>query len=614
MRQFALIIVILSSLPCVFSQGNGDILFYCKPTYAPITDMSNIDVAVRSEGLVLALDDERKNESGEVVAWMRRYYDAVYDAHPSVLKNLNAPTHYVIVANEWSAVRNMFEAIGKYSTIGRKGTELVLLFGGAIDMQADSVRQITKMCDALYVGSDGSMAMIDRLTQAFWSGEEISRQGALFDASGLTANTQKKTRLAFATTLDENETKLSDSLTEVAKKAIDNNATPGLSVMVARKGRVIYNRQFGYTTYQETTPVGARIMYDIASLSKVVGTLPHVVRLFDQGKLDAKKTLKELLGVQGWQGKINVGQLLLHTSGLPAGIPMFALTVDSASFTPPLLVKKRKAGYQQKVGKNLYINETYKLRKGFFSETKDDVHTTQVGRSLYASDSLRFIIWRHIANIPQYSPTYRYSDINFLYLQRIVERMTGVGLDELFDATIARPLGLARMMYLPDRKYRLSEIAPTSDDTYFRKEMVWTTVHDETAACLGGVAGNAGLFATANEVLKIGQMYLQGGTYGGVRLFSQSTFDIFITRHDPHCRRGYGFDMPERRAGKVGPVPDCVPKTSFGHTGFTGTMLWIDPESETVFVFVSNRIHTSVDNTKLTSLDIRAKMLEALCK
>lgn len=614
MRLIVLIIVILCSLPCAMAQGNGDILFYSKPTYAPIADMSNIDVAVRSEGLVLTINDEQKNESGEVLAWMRRYYDAVYDAHPSVLKNLKVPTHFVIVANRWQAVRSMFEGINKYSTIGRKSTEIVLLYGGALDMQTDSVRQITRMCDALYIGADGSAAMMDRLTQAFWSGEEIAQQGALFDATGLTASPQKKTRLSFATQLDENETQLADALTEVAKKAIDNNATPGLSVMVARKGRVIYNKQFGYTTYQETTPVSERTIYDIASLSKVVGTLPHVVRLFDQGKLDAKKTLGELLGVTGWQGKINVGQLLLHTSGLPAGIPMFALTVDSASFTPPLLVKKRKVGYQQKVGKNLYINETYKLRAGYFTEEKDDVHTTQIGRSLYASDSLRYIIWRHIANIPQYSPTYRYSDVNFLYLQRIVERMTGIGLDELFEATIARPLGLTRMLYQPARRYRLSEIAPTSDDTFFRKEMVWTTVHDETAACLGGVAGNAGLFATANEIMKIGQMYLQGGTYGGVRLFSQSTFDIFITRHDPHCRRGYGFDMPERRAGKVGPVPDCVPKTSFGHTGFTGTMLWIDPESETVFVFISNRIHTSVDNTKLTSLDIRAKMLEALCK
>lgn len=614
MRLVALLIVMLFLLPCALAQGNGDILFYSKPAYTPITDMSNIDVAVRSEGMQLSVDGEQRNENGEVLAWMRRYYDAVYDAHPSVLKNLKVPTHYVIVANDWQSVRTMFEGISKYSTIGGKSTAIVLLYGGALDLQTDSVRQVTRMCDALYIGTDGSAVMMDRLTQAFWCGEEIAQQGALFDASGLTASPQKKTRLSFATQLDEKESQLADVLTEVAKRAIDNNATPGLSVMVARKGRVIYNKQFGYTTYQETTPVGPQTIYDIASLSKVVGTLPHVVRLFDQGKLDAKRTLNELLGVTGWQGKINVGQLLLHTSGLPAGIPMFALTVDSTSFTPPLLVKKRKTGYQQKVGKNLYINETYRLRSGYFAETKDEAHPLQIGRALFASDSLKYIIWRHISNIPQYSPSYRYSDVNFLYLQRIVERMSGTSLDDLFDATIARPLGLSRMMYLPARKYRLSEIAPTSDDTYFRKEMVWTTVHDETAACMGGVAGNAGLFATANEVMKIGQMYLQGGTYGGVRLFSQSTFDLFITRHDPHCRRGYGFDMPERRAGKVGPVPDCVPKTSFGHTGFTGTMLWIDPESETVFVFISNRIHTSVDNSKLTSLDIRAKMLEALCK
>ncbi|MDO4462576.1 MAG: serine hydrolase [Bacteroidia bacterium] len=601
-RKIQTLIFILFSLTSViYAQDKGNVSFYAKGDYTPITDMSHIEVAISSTLDALPL--------------MRRYYDGVYEAHPSILTNRSMPSHYVVITNEWQMAKRLFEGVYRYyASHGKRDTKIVLLYGGELDIHADSVARVLKLCDALYLTPQDDRDGIDLLVQSFWGGRAIESKSDEYTQYGLKRSSQEKSRLSFHIGTNLVVDSLNSCIDKIAQEALDIKATPGLSVIIAQHGEVLVNKQYGYTTYQETNAVSPTTIYDIASLSKIVGTLPQVILLFDQEELNAKETLSSLLGIEGWQGKINVGQLLLHTSGLPAGIPAYALTVDSASFQPPLLVRKRDAMHQQRIGKNLYLNLKVKLRPGWFVEESDAEHPIRVSRSLYASDSIKSIMWRHIANIPQQTPTYRYSDINFLYLQRIIERKRGKRLDELFDATIAAPLGLKRMLYNPTNKYRISEIAPTSDDLYFRKEMIWTTVHDETAALMGGVSGNAGLFATAYEVAKIGQLYLNGGTYGGVRLFKQETFDEFIMRHDPHCRRGYGFDMPERRNGKTGPVPDCMPKTSYGHTGFTGTMMWIDPESETLFVFMSNRIHPSVDNTKLTQKDIRSKMLEAISR
>lgn len=593
-RLLQTLLLTFFSVSAILAQDAEKVSFYAKVDYEPIGDMSNIEVAITNTVDALAL--------------MRRYYDGVYEAHPSVLSNISKPSHYVVIGKKWKDVEEQFEGIHDYYySQTTHDTKIVLLYEGELDVTADSLTNVLRVCDALYTGKS-----VDVLTQAFWSGIAVDSAKMVFSPSGIQGRQQEKTRLSFGLAEGDDIKSLNKRIDEIAKEAIDASATPGLSVIIAQHGDVVVNKQYGHTTYQKTNEVGPSTIYDIASLSKIVGTLPHVIRLFDQGKLDASQTLSTILGTRGWQGKINVGQLLLHTSGLPAGVPLFALSVDSATFTPPLLVRKRGPQHQQRIGKNLYLNKDVKLRSGYFSEDEDMVHRTQVGRSLYASDSLAILIWKHITNLPQASAKYRYSDINFLYLQKIIEKLTGGKLDELFDMTMAKPLGLSRMTYRPVTKFRLSEIAPTADDTFFRKELVWTTVHDETAASLGGVAGNAGLFATANEVAKIGQLFLNGGIYGKVRLFSQETFDQFIIRHDPYCRRGYGFDMPDRKNGKVGPVPDCMPKTSYGHTGFTGTMLWIDPEREVVFVFMSNRIHPSVDNTKLTQMDIRSKMLEAI--
>lgn len=600
-KVLTLLLTLFSLSTAIYAQDEENVLFYAKGDYAPITDMSHIEVAISNDAGALPL--------------MRRYYDAVYEAHPSVLSNLSKPSHYVVIANDWKDVKVQFEGIFRfYTSSGRRGTNIVLLYAGPLDVQSDSVANVLRICDALYTTKRSDRSSIDILVQSFWGGRSIDEVNDVFLAAGLRGRTQDKLRLSFYTGSSLVVDSLRQNIDEIANEALDINATPGLSVIIAQHGNVLVDKQYGYTTYQETNAVSPTTIYDIASLSKVVGTLPQVIRMFDQGHLDASQTLSSLLDIEGWQGRINVGQLLLHTSGLPAGVPAYALTVDSSSFQPPLLVRRRDALHQQRIGKNLYLNIKVKLRPGWFVDEQDVSHPIRVSRYLYASDSVRSILWRHIANIPQQSPTYRYSDINFLYLQRVIERKTGKKLDELFDATIAAPLGLKRMLYCPTNKFRISEIAPTAEDVYFRHEMLWSTVHDETAALLGGVAGNAGLFATAYEVAKIGQLYLNGGTYGGVRLFKQETFDEFIVRHDPHCRRGYGFDMPERRNGKPGPVPDCMPKTSYGHTGFTGTMMWMDPESETLFVFISNRIHPSIDNSKLSQKDIRSKMLEAITR
>ncbi|MCF0190152.1 MAG: serine hydrolase [Marinilabiliaceae bacterium] len=622
MKRLSTLLLLLIYISICFGQIPSSeayqLRFYASIGYEPIANMGSIDVGLIDQWRYTDDDGEEENsqtEGRQAIDFMRRYYDNIYIAHPSVLRNWNPPSHLVVVANSIKGISDVVGEIIKYRSIESKHTRIILLTTSRIRMENHkAVEELFQQFDALYETDAIGREACDLLTQAFWGGREISEcsDNNLWNSNRLFPRTQKKTRLAYLTQTGEEIRAIESKIDEIAQEAISAGATPGISIIVARKGVVIIDKQYGYTTYEKETAVDSRTLYDIASLSKIVGTLPHVIRLFDRGELNAQQRLSDVLGLKGWQGEIRVGQLLLHTSGLPAGVPVFALAIDSATFTPPLYSRQRKKGFQKKIGSNLYINDEVRLREGLFNDIRDDVFHLPVTSKLWASDTLRNRIWRHIAALSPMNKSYRYSDINFLYLQRIIEKKRNKTIDELFESEIAKPLGLRRILYKPSRSYRISEISPTANDTYYRREQIWSTPHDEVAAAMGGVAGNAGLFATANELVKIGQMFLNGGSYGGVKLFESSTFDQFITRHDTHCRRGYGFDMPERQNNKKSPVPDKLPKTSFGHTGFTGTMMWIDPESETIFVFLSNRIYTSVDNSKITKLNIRSRILEEL--
>jgi beta-N-acetylhexosaminidase len=367
----------------------------------------------------------------------------------------------------------------------------------------------------------------------------------------------------------------------LANKAIDGKMAPGMQILVARKGKVIYQKSFGYHTYEKVTKVQNSDIYDVASITKMVSTLPNVMQLFDQGKVTLDSKLGEMLPIfQGTDKQdITFKELLSHYARLQAWEPFYKETLDADNCPADKFYSLTyKDGYTKQVAENLFINDNYK-----------DVILKKIVESKLSDKK-----------------EYKYSDFTFIILKEYLEKITGKSLDILSALNFYNMLGMSNTMYNPLLKFDMRVIPPTDNDTYFRHTTIQGYVHDMEAAMEGGIAGHAGIFSNAMDVAKMMQMYLNKGNYGGIQYFSNATFDVFNTCH--FCaegnRRGLGFDKPQ--LGKEGPTCGCVSMSSFGHTGFTGTMAWADPETEIIYVFLSNRTFPDSNaSNKLSKENIR---------
>lgn len=388
-------------------------------------------------------------------------------------------------------------------------------------------------------------------------------------------------RLGFTT--PENVGLSSEKLKQIdiiAQKAITEKMTPGCQVLVARHGKVVYQKSFGYHTYENTTPVKNSDIYDVASLSKILGTLPNVMQQYERGHLKLEDKLGHLLPEfqQTDKKNITVKDMLLHQSRFQAWQPFYKETLDSLAHPDTLYYRKEASPeFPVQVAEGLYLRADYP----------------------------KIMIDKIAASPLLPKKEYKYSDFNLILLKEFIEKQTGQTLDVVADANFFKPLGATTTTYNPLKKFDKSVIPPTEIDNYFRYQVIQGYVHDMAAAMMGGVAGHAGIFSNSLDVAKIMQMYLQKGYYGGKHYFSAKTFDIFNTCYA--CaegnRRGLGFDKPQITAS--GPTCGCVSKSSFGHTGFTGTMAWADPETDIVYVFLSNRTYPESADNKLSKGNIR---------
>lgn len=397
---------------------------------------------------------------------------------------------------------------------------------------------------------------------------------------GLT--TQKLNRLGFAA--PENVGMSSEKLNQIekyAQKAIEGKMAPGMQILVARKGKVIYQKSFGTQTYEGNVKVKNSDLYDVASVTKMVATLPNLMQLYDQKKVALETTLAEMLPVFKGSNKqqITFKELLSHYGRLQAWVPFYKATIDSASM--PM---------------EKYYRKMYSER-----------FTKRVSDSLYLRDDYHDTIMKQIIDLPLLEKKeYRYSDFTFIILKQYLEKLTRKSLDELITNNFYKTLGMNNTLYNPLIKYDKSAIAPTEIDSYFRHDTIQGYVHDMEAAMEGGVGGHAGIFSNAIDIAKMMQLYLQKGNYGGVQYFSEATFNDFNTCWfcSEGNRRGLGFDKPQLSGS--GPTCGCVSMSSFGHTGFTGTMAWADPETDIVYVFLSNRTYPDSNlPNKLSKENIR---------
>jgi beta-glucosidase-like glycosyl hydrolase/CubicO group peptidase (beta-lactamase class C family) len=383
--------------------------------------------------------------------------------------------------------------------------------------------------------------------------------------------TLKLNRLGFTTPENEDMNPLILSkIDSIAQKAISGKMTPGMQVLVARNGNVIYQKSFGNHSYNSDTKVSNSDLYDVASISKIISTLPNVMQLYDHKKVKLDTKLKQMVPLFAKTNKenINFKDLLSHYAGLQAWQPFYKATLDKNN----------------------------KPLKKYYHNVADLQFSTKVADSLFIRNDYHDTIMKIIADTPiSLKKEYKYSDFTFIILKEFLENKTKMKLENLSQQNFYSSLGMNNTLYNPLDKFDKKVITPTVIDNYFRHQIIQGYVHDEAAAMEGGVAGHAGIFSNAMDVAKMMQLYLQKGSYGNHRYFSEETFDAFNTCYfcSEGVERGLGFD---KRIGKDSSTCACVSESSFGHTGFTGDIAWVDPESKIVYVFLSNRTYPEVND------------------
>ncbi|MEO9966674.1 MAG: serine hydrolase [Reichenbachiella sp.] len=374
-----------------------------------------------------------------------------------------------------------------------------------------------------------------------------------------------------------------NSIDTLVASAIRKGMIPGCQILMIKDGKVLYDKNFGYLTYDSITPVEWNHMYDIASVTKTVATVPALMDRMQEGSLSLASRLGDYLTAYRSTDKseLTVNDLLIHKSGLKSYIPFWRYAkydADSATF----LYKKRKRTHN------------------YLSVDWSDSIQSWIGRSQYNSLSNEDGTYRYL-----------YSDLGFMAMKDLVEEHCSCPLDQSIQEQVYGPMGMDHTSFNPLEKFQKNQIAPTERDRSFRSTLLQGVVHDKNAALLDGVSGHAGLFSNANDLAKYMQMMIQNGYYGGVQYFSDSLIKVFTSKNNEKDRRALGWDKPNR---SVGNSSIYASDESYGHSGFTGTLVWADPKYNLIYIFLSNRIYPDPQNYKLIESNTRTKIHDLMYK
>ncbi len=403
----------------------------------------------------------------------------------------------------------------------------------------------------------------------------------------------------------------------IALETIREKATPGCQILVARHGKVVYNKSFGYQTYRNSRKVTNDDIYDIASLTKITSTIPALMLLYDQQKFSIEGVLGDYLTDLDTcdKGELKILDVLTHQAGLQPWVPFYYKVIQTLDTSETLFSTKYSDVYSVKLTKNTFANRNIVLKDSIFASVYSKDFPISVAKDLYLRADYLDTVYNSLINSPLTGKKeYKYSDLGYYLFQEIVETLTEKSLyPYVFDAFYSK-LGATTMGYLPLNRFPEERIVPTENDILFRKQVLRGYVHDPGAAMLGGIAGHAGVFSSANDLAKMMQMYLNGGVYGGRMFLSDTTVLRFTSCYN--CingnRRGLGFDKPEQNPKKPGPASKLASPASYGHSGYTGTLVWIDPDYDLVYIFLSNRVHPDQYNQKLIEKDVRTRIQETV--
>ncbi len=519
------------------------------------------------------VDWVKANQLGEMVEQLKKYNYVIVGFHKSN-------------ASPWKDYKFTDKELVWLYEIARLNTTVLSVFArpyAMLDMLT------TENFEGIVMSYQNSIVAQEKTAQLLFGALEAKGKlpvslGENFPAgTGLETRSLKRLTYGLPESVGVNSYRL-QRIDSIVDRTLKEKMAPGLQLIVARKGKVIFNKNYGYHTYNKLRKVKGSDIYDLASLTKILATLPLIIELKDQGIISLDTKVGDMLPSFKESNKehITVRSMLSHYAKLRAWIPFYLKTLDSV---------------------------THKPDKKYYRTSSSEDFNIQVTNNLYFRSDMRDSLMLRIKDSElRKRLRYKYSDLPYYLLKQYVENHYDNSLNALTQQHFYKPLGANNTSYLPLTRFKKKRIVPTENDQAFRKEIIHGYVHDQGAAMFGGIGGHAGLFANANDVTKIMQMYLNGGYYGGKHYFKSQTLEEFNTCYycDKDVRRGVGFDKPQ--LGDIGPTCGCISMTSFGHSGFTGTFTWADPEEEIIYVFLSNRTFPNSANRKLISNDIRSEI------
>ena len=371
---------------------------------------------------------------------------------------------------------------------------------------------------------------------------------------------------------------------QIAENAIQKGAFPGCQIVVAVEGKIIYRKSFGTQQYESNDSVRNTDLYDIASVSKIAGSTVGIMKLQTDDKFSLSKNLSDYIPEvtgNGSFGSILIRDMMAHQAGLPAWIPFYKETLKNGELNTEIYSKTQIAGFDSQVAQNIWI------KNGFSDSIYKQILASSLGVKKYV-----------------------YSDLGYYFIKKIIEKQAGQAFQDYLMQQFYLPMGLRSMRYQPRNYYPLDRIVPTENDQVFRKQLVHGYVHDPGAAMLGGIGGHAGLFSNATDLASLMQLILNNGRYGNVSYIKPSVVEEFTKAQFEGNRRGAGFDRPSPGGG--GPCYDGASQLSFGHSGFTGTLVWADPKYDINYVFLSNRVCPDQENWKIRDWSIRTEIQKVI--
>jgi CubicO group peptidase (beta-lactamase class C family) len=499
----------------------------------------------------------------------------------------------IMASSDYKLTNAQIEAAKK---ITRSGKTIVVIFGNPYVLK--SLEGIEKAFGIIEVYQENydTQDLVGQLIFGAFAPEgklPVTVNSGFNRGDGLVSEPSGRFKFTLSDELGVDSLTMKKKIDEVINTGLEEKAFPGCQVFLAKNGKVFFHQSYGFHTYEKERPVECDDLYDLASVTKISAPLPALMYLADQKKFSVNKQVSEYW--PDWKGSnkqyIKVADLLSHQARLRPGIIFWKKAMD----------------------------ENGQLNPDFFSAVQSERYPVRVSKNLCIVDSYANYMYTEIRNSPLLKQKkYVYSDLGFIILPKIIESLTKQNYETFVKEKFYNPLGASTLTFNPYLYFPIEKIVPTENDQIFRHELLQGFVQDESAAMLGGISGNAGLFGTIGDMAKLMQMYLQYGQYGGERYISDATMKEWTKRHFTQLnnRRAYGFDKPsignqfnEPENGYPSPL---VSDASFGHSGYTGTFVWADSVSGILLLFFSNRVCPSRENNTLAKLKLRVLLQQTV--